>query len=244
MERTGAAAVIIGNEVLTAKVNELNGAHLVKRLRERAIPLQCVLTVPDDVDAIVEAVLFARRRARFVFTSGGIGPTHDDVTVRAVALALGREVVQLPEMVELVRTYFGDALKPEARRLAEAPAGSTLIAQAQSRFPVLACDEIFMLPGVPQLFRWQLEAVLPLLPQGRVVVKVLYLDTSESEIAAVLDQVALARPEVALGSYPTFEHDAGYRVKLTIEHADEGPVAEVLARLKAELPAKIIVGEG
>ena len=107
MEPTGAAAVIIGNEVLTAKVVDANGPHLIRRLREVGIPLRTLEIVPDEVDVIVEAVARARLRAQYVFTSGGIGPTHDDVTVRAVALAMGRKVVRLPEMVELIRAEGG-----------------------------------------------------------------------------------------------------------------------------------------
>src|SRR5512143_3282871 len=102
MEPTGAAASIIGHEVLTAKVVDANGPHLIRRLREVGVPLRSLEVVPDEVDAIVDAVARARGKARHVFTSGGIGPTHDDVTVRAVALALGRRVVRLQEMVELI----------------------------------------------------------------------------------------------------------------------------------------------
>src|SRR4051812_3719441 len=127
---TGVAAVVIGNEVLTAKVTEANGAWLIKRLRERGILLHSVHFVLDEVDAIVEAVAAARRRAKWVLTSGGIGPTHDDVTVRAVALALGKPVVRLPEMEKLVREHYQGRLTPEALRLAEAPEGSELIYQA------------------------------------------------------------------------------------------------------------------
>src|SRR5262245_18669911 len=107
MERTGAAAVIIGNEILTAKVPDANGPHLVRRLRARGIPLISMAVVPDDVDAIVEAVASAHLRARYVVTSGGIGPTHDDVTVRAVALALARPIIRLEEMVRRIRDHYG-----------------------------------------------------------------------------------------------------------------------------------------
>ncbi len=86
----GVAAVIIGNEVLSAKVTEQNGAHLIQRLRQRGIPMRLVIVVPDEIDLIVDAVARARQIARWVITSGGIGPTHDDVTVRAVSMALGR----------------------------------------------------------------------------------------------------------------------------------------------------------
>src|SRR6185295_9909895 len=151
MERTGAAAVIIGNEILTAKVTDANGPHLVRRLRDRGVPLASIAVVPDDVDAIVEAVASAHRRARHVLTSGGIGPTHDDVTVRAVALALGRKVVRLEEMVKRIRDHYGEGVPAAALRMADAPEGAELWIQEGTWFPVLTCDGVHMLPGVPQL---------------------------------------------------------------------------------------------
>lgn len=234
--KTGAAAVVIGNEVLTAKVTEANGAWLIKRLRDRGVLLHSVHFVLDDVDAIVEALTTARRKAQWIFTSGGIGPTHDDVTVRAVALALGRPVVRLPEMVRLVEAHYGTKLTAEGLRLADAPEGSELIYQPEARYPVLACDDVYMLPGVPQLFRLQLETVLKRLPVTPVAITVLYLDAAEAEVAGALDHVALARPEVAIGSYPTFDPDAGYRVKITLEHASAEPVAAAVKELEALLP--------
>ena len=108
MARTGAAAIIIGNEVLSAKLEDANGSHLVRR---------AIFVVPDEIEAIVGAVVNARAVARWVVTSGGIGPTHDDVTVRAVALALGREVVRLPRIVELLSRAHSGAMPAEALRL-------------------------------------------------------------------------------------------------------------------------------
>ena len=216
MTPSGAAAVIIGNEVLTAKVNDQNGPYLIRRLREQGLGLHRVYAVPDEIDAIVEALMSARRAARWVFTSGGIGPTHDDVTVRAVALALGRSVVRLPEMEVLVRAHYGEKLTAEALRLAEAPGGSHLWFQNGLRYPVLVCDDVFMLPGVPELFRLQLDVVLARLPKGSLSTAVLYLSLIEAEIAAALDHVALSMPQVAIGSYPTFDKDADYMVKVTV----------------------------
>src|SRR5690349_9666328 len=117
MEERAAAAVIIGNEILSAKVLDQNGPLLIRRLRDRGIPLKAMFVVPDEIDAIVDALVTARSRARSVFTSGGIGPTHDDLTVRAVALALGRPVVRLAQMEQLVRAHYGEKCTPEALRL-------------------------------------------------------------------------------------------------------------------------------
>ena len=238
------SAVIIGNEVLTAKVTEANAALLIRRFRERGVELASVHFIRDEVDEIVEQLTACRRRAKFIITSGGVGPTHDDVTVRAVSLALKREVVRLPEMEARIRSFFETrgAVPPEALRMAEAPSGSRLLPSEDIRFPVLACDGIYMLPGVPQLFRVHLETVLKELPGKPVVLRQLFLDASESEIAATLDAVAMSKPHVAIGSYPTSDN-ADYRVKLTVEHVDAAEVDAVTDALKSSL-AKFIVREG
>ncbi|PTL76877.1 molybdopterin-binding protein [Vitiosangium sp. GDMCC 1.1324] len=241
MEPTGAAAVIIGNEVLTAKVVDANGPHLIRRLREVGVPLRSLEIVPDEVDVIVEAVARARLRAKYVFTSGGIGPTHDDVTVRAVALAMGRKVVRLPEMVELVRTKAMDSLTDEALRLADAPEGAVLIHQPGIWYPVLTVEDVFMLPGVPQLFRMQLESVLARMQGTPVHLRVLYLGLGESAVAAVLDRVALDMPHVAIGSYPMFDPALDYLVKVTVESVEKAAVEDAVARLQTGLPAGSVV---
>lgn len=239
------AALIIGNEVLTAKVTEANGAHLIRRFRERGVELEAVHFVRDDVDVIVEQLTAARRRAAHVITSGGVGPTHDDVTVRAVALALGRPVVRLPEIEARLRAHYGERPMPEeALRMAEAPQGSELLSSADARFPVLCCDEVYLLPGVPQFFRLHLEAVLQRLPGAPVVLRQLFLNRGESEIAAALDAVALAAPEVAIGSYPTWGDDVDHRVRLTVEHVDGARVDAAIAALRQTLPPGSIVREG
>lgn len=239
MGRTGAAAIIIGNEVLSAKVEDANGPHLVARLREHGIPLRAIFVVPDEVDAIVGAVVNARAVARWVITSGGIGPTHDDVTVRAVALALGREVVRLPKIVELLVRHHEGTFPAEALRLAEAPAGTELL--SPEGYPVLSVDGMFLLPGVPSLFRIQLETVLSSLPRAAVHVRSLYLSQSESEIAATLDRVALGMPDVGIGSYPAVTSGADHRVRVTVEGAEPERVDLVVARLQSELPAGAVL---
>ena len=236
MARTGAAAIIIGNEVLSAKVEDVNGPLLIRRMREHGISLRLVLVVPDEVEAIVGAVVSARAAAQWVVTSGGIGPTHDDVTVRAVALALGRKVVRLPGIVELLTRAHPGALPPEALRLAEAPDGTVLLAPEGTVYPVLACEGMFLLPGVPSLFRIQLETVLSALPRGAVHVRSLYLSRGEAEIAAALDRVALGMPDVGIGSYPAVSSSADHRVRVTVEAAEAERVEAVVARLRSELP--------
>ncbi len=241
MGRIGAAAIVIGNEVLSAKVEDVNGPHLVRRLREHGIPLRSLFVVPDEIEAIVGAVVNARAAARWVITSGGIGPTHDDVTIRAVALALGREVIRLPKMVELLARHHEGALPAEALRLAEAPAGTELLAPEGTVYPVLAVEGMYLLPGVPSLFRMQLETVLSSLPRTAVHLRSLYLSRGEAEIAATLDRVALGMPDVGIGSYPAVTSGADHRVRVTVEAAEAERVELVVARLRSELPAGAVL---
>jgi molybdenum cofactor synthesis domain-containing protein len=235
------ASVIIGNEVLSAKVRDLNGPYLVEQLSKRGIPVTGIFTVPDQVDAIVEAVLLAKRRASIVITSGGIGPTHDDVTVRAVSLALNRRVVRIPEMEALLTEAFQGHPSAAALRMAEGPQGSRLITSADTRFPVLACESIYMLPGVPQLFRVQCEMILAEWPAQTCCLKTLYLDANESDLAPGLDTVALGMPAVSIGSYPTWDAEENYRVKVTFEHSQAIQVEAAVARFRELLPPSCVV---
>lgn len=239
----GAAAVIIGNEVLSAKVVDANGVLLIRRLRDCGIPLRWMTFVTDEIDAIVEAVQLARAKAKYVFTSGGIGPTHDDVTVRAVALALGREVVRLPEVEALIREHYGEKTAPEAMRLADVPEGAVLLRPEASWYPVISVDNVYLLPGVPPLFKIQLETVLATLEKKPVHIRNLYLLEPESELARALDTVALEMPDVAIGSYPQFGKDTEYRVKVTVEADTAKRVTEAVVELKKLLPKGALLRE-
>jgi molybdopterin-biosynthesis enzyme MoeA-like protein len=238
------AGVVIGTEVLTGKVEEANGAHLVRRCRDKGLALELLVTVHDEVDAIVEAVTLARARAPTVVTSGGVGPTHDDVTLRAVALALGRPIVRDAGLAERLRAAMGQEPPPAALRMCDVPQGSEFwFGASPLRVPVVSCGGVAMLAGVPELFRSQLEAVLARFPTRPVALAALYLRASEPEIAPALDAAAFAMPDVAFGSYPTFDRSLDHRVKVTIEHRDAAAVAAALARLRATLPAGAIVRE-
>ena len=244
MARATAAAVIIGNEVLSAKVEEQNGAWLIRKLHQQGVDLLSLCMVRDDVDAIVETVARSREMADWVVTSGGIGPTHDDVTVRAVALALGRNIVRRPEIEAGIRSHYrarGNlSPPPEAFRLAEVPEGTALLDNPGSGYPIFLCDRVFILPGVPELFRRQLEVVLPRLGGAPLYYRELLLVLGESELAQALDAVALAMPDVSIGSYPQFDPAIPYRVKVTVEHEVQSRMEEAVAALLAQFPPKAV----
>lgn len=233
-----AVLVVVGSEVLSAKVQDENGPWAARRLRDLGVRLLAIHTVPDRVEDIVEVVAAARGRADWVFTSGGVGPTHDDVTVGAVARALARPVVRSAELAEAIRAlhrrHHGGAEAPEvALRMADVPEGTRLLGDAA--FPTLVVENVVMLPGVPQFFRWQFDRIADVLSSAPFRLASVYLSIGEDRLAPILDRVVREHPAVEIGSYPRFD-DADHRVRVTIESKDGARVADALAALLAALP--------
>ena len=239
-----AVLVVVGNEVLSAKVPDENGPWAARRLRDLGVRLLAIHTVLDRVDDIVATVDRARRAADWVFTSGGVGPTHDDVTVAAVARALGRPVERSPALVrairEIHRAHHGGAEPPEAAlRMADVPEGTRLL--GDEGYPTLVAANVVMLPGVPQFFRYQFDRIAHLLEAPPFRLACAYLSAEEGSIASALDGVARAHAGVEIGSYPRFDEAADYRVLVTIEAKDAARVAAALEDLLGALPAGSVI---
>jgi molybdenum cofactor synthesis domain-containing protein len=238
-----AALVVVGNEVLSAKVQDENGPWAAKRLHELGVRLVAIHTVEDRIEDIVEAVDRVRRRVDWVFTSGGVGPTHDDVTVPAVARALGRRIVRCAPLVDSIRAlhrrHHGGEDPPEAAlRMADVPEGTRLLGDAT--FPTLAVENVLMLPGVPQFFRWQFDRIAADLAAPPFRLACVFLSAGEELLAPILTRVQHDHPAVEIGSYPRFD-DADHRVKVTLEAKDGARVAAALSALLAALPAGAVV---
>ncbi len=234
-----AAAIIIGNEILSGKFADANGPHLIRALRERGIELRHLAAVPDEDAAIVEAVRRLRAQVDVVFTSGGLGPTHDDVTVRAVAAALERLVVRFPLMEERVRKAFGGEVNEDAMRLADAPEGARFLDAPGLWIPVLTVENLVLLPGIPELFRQQLDAVIDRFRDSAFLLRRVYLSVHEHRIAAALTKVAHRFSDVAIGSYPVLGE--GYKVELTLESRSGERVRAALDALLEALPESAVL---
>jgi len=175
-----------------------------------------------------------------VFTSGGVGPTHDDVTIEGVARAFERPIVRHPELEAMLRGYFGDRADEPRLRMADTPAGSELITESDGHWPVLAVENVYVLPGVPELFRRKFKAIRERFRGEPFFVRVLYTKQDEFDIASALDRVASLNREVEIGSYPTFTRD-DYRVKITLESKQESAVETAKAALLKLLdPAALV----
>lgn len=238
-----AAVLVIGSEVLSAKIRDENGPFLARRLRELGVQLVSIRTVPDRIDAIVEAVDAERRRVDWVFTSGGVGPTHDDLTVPAVALALGRPLARSAPLAELLRAMHerhagGRSLPDAALRMADVPVGTRLLGDPS--FPTLAVENVVMLPGVPEFLRLQFESIAPQLAGPPFRLAALYLALGEDRLAPLLDRVALDHPGVDIGSYPRFDA-ADHRVRVTLESMDQQRVRDAVQALLDLLPDGALV---
>ncbi|MFN8641375.1 MAG: molybdopterin-binding protein [Candidatus Binatia bacterium] len=234
-----AALIVVGNEILSGKVADSNSTFLAQQLRELGVSLRRILVVPDEVDVIADAVRALAPTVDVLFTSGGVGPTHDDVTIAGIARALDRPVVRHPAIEAMLRGYFGERLNAAHLKLAEVVEGTEL-ESPQLTFPTFRVENVYVLPGIPEIFREKVVALRERLSGDPFHLRVVYLRAMESAIAAHLDRTLAEFPELMLGSYPKLD-DPEYRVRVTLESKDEAYVERALATLLALLPAESVV---
>lgn len=239
MRQKTAAIVVIGNEILTGKSEDKNASFLIAELYELGVALRRIIIIPDEVDTIANAVRECAPGFDYVFTSGGVGPTHDDVTIEAIARAFGRAVVRHPELEAMLRGYFGDEADDARMRMADIPDGAELIREKGLRWPVLAMENVYILPGVPELFRSKFEAIRERFRAEPFHISEIYTREDEFDIAPRLDKIAARYPEVEIGSYPTFTRD-DYRVKITIESKEAEAVEQAREALLELLDSQAI----
>lgn len=240
MRQKTAAIVVIGNEILTGKSSDKNASLLIDELHQLGVALRRIVIIPDELDTIAQTVRECADSFDYVFTSGGVGPTHDDMTIAGVARAFNLPVIRHPQLEAMLRSYFGDGIDEARLRLADIPDGSALLYDSGMRWPVLATENVFVLPGVPELFRSKFEAIRERFRAAPFFVSTIYTREDEFDIAPRLDHVAAEYPDVEIGSYPNFTSEE-YRVKLTIESKEAAAVEQVRAALLALLdPAAIV----
>ena len=234
-----AALAVIGDEILSGRTQDKNIAQIALWLNLQGIRLAEVRVVPDVEDAIVEAVNQLRARNDYLFTTGGIGPTHDDITVDAIATALGVPVVHHPKAVAVLQSYYetrGGAT--DARlRMARVPEGATLIENRMSGAPGISYGNVFIMAGVPHITSMMLEALSGTLEGG----KPLLSDTvgcwvAESEVAELLRSVEKAHENCQIGSYPFFR-DGKVGANFVVRSTDRERLDDCAAALVSGLEA-------
>jgi molybdenum cofactor synthesis domain-containing protein len=218
-----AAVLVIGDEILSGKVEEANIPVLARALRELGILLRRVVVVMDDVDTIAREVTLLSREHDWLFTSGGVGPTHDDVTIEAVAKAFGVRVVTSPPMEAMLRAHYKERCTAGHLRMALIPEGASLEVTDEVRWPTIRMGNTWLMPGIPEVFRMKLPVVVARLGAARsapFLSRAVYVKMDEGELKPLLDTVVAAFADVSVGSYPKWL-DPTYRTKLTFDGRDE-----------------------
>ncbi len=205
-----AALIVIGEEILSGRTRDENISYLAAYLTRIGINLREVRVIADVPAEIVAAVNELRARYSYVFTTGGIGPTHDDVTTEAIAAAFGVEAPMDPRAVEEMRKgYRGSELTPARLRMARIPEGAELIDNPVSRAPGFMLENVIVMAGIPRIMQVMLDAVAPRLKKGRPMLsRSVRIEAPEGDVAPGLAAIQEAYPQVQIGSYPFFEKGA------------------------------------
>jgi len=230
--------LVVGNEILSGKIEEKNLAPLAQLLRELGVRLTRVIVVPDEVDVIARDVAELARAHDWVFTSGGVGPTHDDVTIEGVAKAFGVGTTLAPEMVAMIRAHYGERTTDNHLRMALVPIGAALEVTDEVRWHTVRMNNVWCLPGVPEVFRMKLAVVRAQLSRARAprfVSLAVYTKMDEGDLKPLLDRVVGAFADVEVGSYPKWR-DARYKTKITFDGRDGARVRAARDAFVATLP--------
>ena len=235
-----AALVLVGNELLSGKVQERNLEPLATTLRALGIRLARVVVVADDRAEIAEEVRAASARHDVVFTSGGVGPTHDDVTLEGVADGFGVPLEPHPHLVALLQAVYGERCTSDHLLMARVPRGSELRSSSEVKWPTVVMRNVWVMPGVPELFRMKLAIVREhLIGPVSIVSRALFTHMEETELKPLLDRVVAAHREVEIGSYPKW-FDSSYKTKVTFDGTREAAVEAAHAELVALLPPEAL----
>ena len=228
-----ASLVIIGDEILSGRTQDKNLAYLAHWLNEVGIQLAEVRVVPDIEAEIAAAVNALRARYDYVFTTGGIGPTHDDITADSIAAAFGVPVEVHAEAYARMEAYYGPGkFTPARQRMARVPKGGTLIDNPVSIAPGFNVDNVYVMAGVPAVMQAMLESVRPMLRAGRKIwTSTLTVHAPESQIAGELGSIQDAHEGTSIGSYP-FYHTGKPGAQIVVRSADQAAIDAAMADVR------------
>lgn len=238
MPNPTAAMLVIGDEILSGRTLDSNTNHLAKELTSHGIDLREVRVVSDEPAAIVGAVKALSEAFDHVFTSGGIGPTHDDITADCIAEAFGASIDVREDARALLAAHYerqGSELNEARLRMARIPDGATLIDNPVSVAPGFLLVNVHVMAGVPSVFKAMVASVLPTLTGGAPLLsQTLRVDRGEGDIAGPLATLAQDYPELSIGSYP-FQKDGKYGSNIVIRGQDITEIDAAIARLATEM---------
>ena len=243
-----AGLLVIGDEILSGRTKDKNIGYIAEYLTAIGIDLKEVRVIADDEAAIVEAVNAMRARYSYLFTTGGIGPTHDDITADCVAKAFGVPLELNPRAVAILRERFtprGVELNEARLRMARVPKGGELIENKVSGAPAFRIGNVIVMAGVPTIMQAMLDAAAPTLKTGvKMLSESVRADLREGDIGGPLGEIARAHPETSIGSYPFFDDKRGPNTNVVIRARDaaklaaaKGDVEAMLAKIRGQMKA-------
>ena len=235
-----AGIVLIGNELLSGKVVDANAAYLCREFRQLGVEVRKISVIPDEVDLIAREVREFQAAYTWVFTSGGVGPTHDDVSIEGVARGLGVAVVRHPDLVARLTEVYRERLNEARLKMAEVPDGAELLAMDSLIVPVVAIRNVFVFPGVPEIFRQKFDAIKERFRERPFLLRSVYVRIGEGTLADHLNDMLRQFPELLCGSYPEFSNP-DYRVRVTLESKQAEYLESALRYLLERLPADAVV---
>jgi FAD synthetase len=230
-----AGIVIIGNEVLSGKTRDTNSHFFCTELRQLGVELQKISTIQDNIEIIGKEVAAFSDRFDYVFTSGGVGPTHDDVTIEGVAHGLGVRVVRHPDIERRMRQRLGDQVNEARLRMANVPEGATLLATEAPFAAIVKIRNIYIFPGIPRILEERFHAIKETFRDTPYYLKNVFVRYGEGIIASILNDLLVNFPNLMLGSYPVLDLP-DYKVKVTLESKDSDYLEQALRALIASLP--------
>ena len=230
-----AGIVIIGNEVLSGKTQDTNSHFLCRELRELGVEVHRISVIPDEIELIGKEVAAFSRAFDYVFTTGGVGPTHDDVTMAGISHGFGLKVIRHPELERRLRERHGTNLNEARLRMAEVPEGAELVGEGSLYAPAVKLRNIYIFPGIPKVLQDRFQAIKERFRDAPFFLKVVYSKEGEGVIAAILNNLLTSFPELLLGSYPVLDNPE-YRVKVTLESKDLSYLNQAFERLLDTLP--------
>lgn len=229
-----AGIIVIGNEILSGKTVDENSGYLARELRALGVNLQKIAVIPDELDLIAAEVRAFSKTFDFVFTSGGVGPTHDDLTMEGIAIAFDQQIRRQPELEAILRYHYSSDLLEGNLRMADVPEGARLVGGKGAWFPVVAVENVFIFPGVPEILRRKFERIKEMFRESPYHLREVFLCADEGQIAGILHELLAEYPDLMLGSYPYFDNPV-YSIKLTLESKD----SQYVERAKADLLQKL-----
>ncbi len=243
-----AAILVIGDEILSGRTKDKNIGYIAEYLTAIGVDLREVRVVPDDEAEIVAALNALRHRYTYVFTTGGIGPTHDDITADCVAKAFGVPIDYDPRAVALLKQRFqGPDLNEARMRMTRIPQGADLVTNKVSLAPGFWIGNVIVMAGVPTIMQAMLDEVGPKLKTGRQMLsESVRADAREGDIGTELGEVAKAHPDVTIGSYPFFDDKLGPNTNVVVRARDPAKLAAAKAAVEAMLvsvKAKLTSGQ-